>query len=121
MNSKKAKRPHTKEVGTERCGHTCMGRMCTNMKGSLDWEKEGHAVRRHEVSRMRHPQCGPDCPRNNRLQRSSQSGKEGKRPNKGSASPSEGLGGEVDNEMDIDPPSPSNVPVAGSSTTLDGI
>ena len=91
------------------------------MKGSLDWEKEGHAVRRHEVSRMRHPQCGPDCPRNNRLQRSSQSGKEGKRPNKGSASPSEGLGGEVDNEMDIDPPSPSNVPVAGSSTTLDGI
>ena len=57
---------------------------------------------------------------NNRLQQPSQSGKEGKHPNKGSASPSEDLGGEVDNEMDINLLSPSNVPVAGSSTILDG-
>ena len=121
----KTKRPHMKEVGTERCGHICPERMCTNMKGCLDWEKEGHSVRRHETSRKRHPQCAAECPRYSKLQRHSQLGKGKSRQTVELAMPTcEGL----EDETDVDPPShfntldlagPSNV--AGPSQIFSGI
>ena len=86
-----------------------------NMKGSLDWEKEGHSVRRHESSRKRHPKCVQGCPRNFKL-----------KPGKGKGKESNIL----DNKMDVDPPillnaadpgGPSNIPVAGPSNVGNGI
>lgn len=65
--STKTPRPHIRLEGTERCGHTCNGGDCTNAKGSLDWAREGHSVRRHEKSKSRHPQCTVDCPRNHKI------------------------------------------------------
>ena len=72
MSSQSVKRPrvHQRERGTERCGHLCEGRNCVNSKGSLDWNKEGSAISRHEKSKTRHPQCNEECPLYDKLQRS---------------------------------------------------
>jgi hypothetical protein len=61
VKSKKS-RVHTKEKGTERCGHQCEGRICVNGSGVLDWKKEGSALPRHEKSMTKHPHCNDECP-----------------------------------------------------------
>ena len=131
VKSTKPKRIHQKEVGTERCGHTCPERICVNMKGSLDWEKEGHSVRRHESSRKRHPKCAQGCPRNFKLQPTAQSGKgKEKESTTPSATTPSAPNDILDNEMDVDPPflfdtadpgGSSDMPVAGPSNVGNGI
>ena len=142
IKSTKPKWVHQKEVGTERCGHTCSERVCTNMKGSLDWEKERHSVQRHESSRKCHPKYAQGCPCNFKLQPTAQSGK-GKE--KSSATPSApttstptpstpsdipddqmdiGLPMDVDPQFDYDATDcsgPSDMPVAGPLNVGNGI
>jgi len=103
----KPRRAHWKEVGLKRCGHDCVGRICTNAKGSLDWAKEGHSVRRHKKSWKAHPQCTMACPRYNKIQKALESRTgQSATPTVGSTTPSEGsYHGEA---MDLDMAGPSN-------------
>lgn len=62
MSSTKRQRPHQKEVGTERCVHTCPESRCLNLHGSRDWNKEGSSLGRHQKSKFVHPKCTAECP-----------------------------------------------------------
>lgn len=102
-------RVHQKEKGTERCGHQCEGRNCVNAQGSLDWNKEGSSVIRHQKSKNRHPHCNEDCPLHDELQkptraisskpRASRSSSQSLSVPAGTPSRSTSLGG---SDMDVD-------------------
>jgi len=51
--------PHRPTRGYEMCVHTCPERDCISRKThKILWLKEGHAVRKHACSRIKHPRCG---------------------------------------------------------------
>ena len=90
------------------------------MKGSLDWEEEGHSVCRHESLRKHHLKRAQGCPCNLKLQPTAQSGKGKEKESTTPSAPSDIL----DKEMDVDPPflfdtadpgGSSDMPVAGPS------
>ena len=131
VKSTNAKQIHQKEVGRERCSHTCPERVCVNMKGSLDWEKEGHSVCRHESLRKHHLKCAQGCTRNFKLQPTAQSGKGKEKESTTPSAPTPSAPSDIlDKEMDVDPPflfdtadpgGSSNMPVAGPSNVGNSI
>ena len=63
MSSTKHQRPYQKEVGTERCVHTCPESRCLNLCGSRDWNKQGSSLDQHQKSKFIHQKCTAECPR----------------------------------------------------------
>jgi hypothetical protein len=56
------RKKHAKLKGFARCVHTCEGRKCQNpTTNTLDWPREGGAVKKHAKSQTKHPKCSPTC------------------------------------------------------------